>query len=72
MIKKKKKLFQLLPMEVFYDEGLSSEVLNYLKTLGHRFTNQIEATSGVTAISYENGHLYAYADARRPSRVDGF
>ncbi|OAD58362.1 Gamma-glutamyltranspeptidase 1, partial [Eufriesea mexicana] len=63
---------QLLPMQVQNEKGFSADVLSYLSSIGHNITTYTGIGSAITAISQQNGLIYASSDFRREGRTAGF
>lgn len=63
---------QLLPMVVQSEKGFSSDVLKYLTSIGHNVTTFSGIGSAITAVSRENGKIFASSDFRREGRTAGF
>ncbi|KAK1116636.1 hypothetical protein K0M31_018254 [Melipona bicolor] len=63
---------QLLPMIVQNEEGFSSDILNYLWSIGHNVTTYSGIGSAITAVSKQNGQIFASSDFRREGRTAGF
>lgn len=58
---------QLLPMEVSYEKGFDTDIVNGLEKLGHTVVEDKSVTgfTAVTAISKLHGHVEAIFDPRR-------
>lgn len=58
---------QLLPMEVVYEAGYDPEILDGLRQIGHKVTQDqpIMGFTAVTAISRAKGYVEAVFDPRR-------
>ncbi|XP_028522783.1 glutathione hydrolase 1 proenzyme isoform X5 [Apis cerana] len=63
---------QLLPMIVQYEQGFSTDILNYLSNIGHNITAYTGIGSAITAISKQNGQIFASSDFRREGKTAGF
>ncbi|XP_076392246.1 glutathione hydrolase 1 proenzyme isoform X2 [Megachile rotundata] len=63
---------QLLPMAIQSEHGFSPDVLNYLASIGHNVTTYTGIGSAITAVSRENGKIFASSDFRREGRTAGF
>ncbi|KOX78785.1 Gamma-glutamyltranspeptidase 1 [Melipona quadrifasciata] len=63
---------QLLPMIVQNEKGFSSDILNYLWSIGHNVTTYSGIGSAITAVSKQNGQIFASSDFRREGRTAGF
>ncbi|XP_006621167.1 glutathione hydrolase 1 proenzyme-like isoform X1 [Apis dorsata] len=63
---------QLLPMIVQYEQGFSTDILNYLSNIGHNITTYTGIGSAITAISKQNGQIFATSDFRREGKTAGF
>ncbi|KOC63307.1 Gamma-glutamyltranspeptidase 1 [Habropoda laboriosa] len=63
---------QLFPMNVQNEQGFSPDVLSYLSSIGHNVTTYSGIGSAITAVSKEQGRIYAVSDFRREGRTAGF
>ncbi|XP_063225047.1 scoloptoxin SSD14-like [Bacillus rossius redtenbacheri] len=63
---------QLLPMELQYEYGFLKQYVTGLRELGHEMLRLESAGSSVTAISRQDGQIYANADYRRNGSIAGF
>ncbi|KZC06406.1 PREDICTED: gamma-glutamyltranspeptidase 1-like [Dufourea novaeangliae] len=63
---------QLLPMNVQNEKGFTPIVLNYLSNIGHNVTTFTGIGSAITAVSKEDGKLFASSDFRRQGKTAGF
>jgi len=63
---------QLEPMRVDYEKGFQQAVIDGLSNRGHVVNELDVAGSVVSAISRENGRVYANSDVRKAGGVDGF
>ncbi|XP_033324257.2 glutathione hydrolase 1 proenzyme [Megalopta genalis] len=63
---------QLFPMEAQTETEFSQNAMNYLKSIGHNVTTFSGIGSALTAVSRENGKVYAISDFRRQGKTDGF
>lgn len=63
---------QLLPMIIQNEKGFSPDVLNHLVSIGHNVTTYSGIGSAITAVSKENGKVFASSDFRREGRTAGF
>ncbi|CAK9822860.1 Glutathione hydrolase 1 proenzyme [Anthophora retusa] len=62
---------QLLPMTVQCEKGFSPDVLKYLSSIGHNITMFSGIGSAITAVSKQDGHIYAASDFRREGKTAG-
>ncbi|CAL7949448.1 unnamed protein product [Xylocopa violacea] len=63
---------QLLPMTVQNERGFSPDILSYLSRIGHNVTTYSGIGSAITAVSKENGQIFASSDFRREGKTAGF
>lgn len=58
---------QLLPMELSYEDGLDTNLVNGLKEFGHKTVcaKSVIGFAALTAISRVSGHIEATFDPRR-------
>lgn len=58
---------QLLPMELFYEDGLDTSLVNGLKEFGHKMVGDrsVIGFAALTSISRVSGHIEATYDPRR-------
>lgn len=58
---------QLLPMELFYEDGLDISLVDGLKEFGHKTVGDksVLGFAALTAISRVSGHIEATYDPRR-------
>ncbi|XP_029048723.2 glutathione hydrolase 1 proenzyme-like [Osmia bicornis bicornis] len=63
---------QLIPMAVQSEKGFAPDVLQYLSSIGHNVTTFSGIGSAITAITRENGKIFASSDPRREGRTAGF
>lgn len=59
-------------MTVQYEQGFSTDILNYLSNIGHNVTTYTGIGSAITAISKQNGEIFATSDFRREGKTAGF
>lgn len=59
-------------MIVQYEQGFSTDILNYLSNIGHNITTYTGIGSAITAISKQNGQIFATSDFRREGKTAGF
>lgn len=66
-MKKRRIHHQLLPMEVFYEDGFDQKTIDALKSFGHKTVEEKSqfGFSAVTAISRISGKVEAVPDSRR-------
>ncbi|XP_043255002.1 glutathione hydrolase 1 proenzyme-like isoform X1 [Colletes gigas] len=63
---------QLMPMEVQNEKGFSPSVLSYLSSIGHNVATFSGIGSAITAVTNENGKIFAISDPRRQGKTAGF
>ncbi|XP_076762320.1 glutathione hydrolase 1 proenzyme isoform X2 [Xylocopa sonorina] len=63
---------QLIPMTVYNEKGFSPDVLSYLSRIGHDVKTYSGIGSAITAVSKENGQIFASSDFRREGKTAGF
>ncbi|XP_078033870.1 glutathione hydrolase 1 proenzyme [Augochlora pura] len=63
---------QLFPMAAQTEVEFSKDVMSYLSSIGHNVTTFSGIGSALTAVSRENGKVYAVSDFRRQGKTDGF
>ena len=64
---------QLLPMQVFFEDGITEDILEYLISCGHKMNDSVPLASNVVqGISKRNGRVYANYDFRKAGGVAGF
>lgn len=63
---------QVLPMEISYEEGYDSEILDGLRRKGHKLTTDhgVLGFAAITAISRANGYVEAVFDPRRFGSIE--
>lgn len=63
---------QLLPMELFYEDGLDTSLINGLKEFGHKTVGDKSVTgfAALTSISRLSGHIEAATDPRRTGSIE--
>lgn len=54
------------------EKGFSPDVLRYLSSIGHNVSTYSGIGSAITAVSKENGQIFASSDFRREGRTAGF
>ncbi|XP_076657336.1 glutathione hydrolase 1 proenzyme [Halictus rubicundus] len=63
---------QLFPMAVQNEKGFPPDILEYLSSIRHKVTTYTGIGSAITAVSKQNGKVYAVSDFRRQGKTDGF
>ncbi|XP_076283202.1 glutathione hydrolase 1 proenzyme [Lasioglossum baleicum] len=63
---------QLFPMVAQNEKEFPPDVLAYLSNIGHNVSTFSGIGSAITAVSKQNGKVYAVSDFRRRGRTDGF
>lgn len=63
---------QLFPMTAQSEKEFPPDVLEYLSSIGHNVTTFSGIGSAITAVSKQNGKVYAVSDCRRQGKTDGF
>ncbi|KAL0131679.1 hypothetical protein PUN28_002905 [Cardiocondyla obscurior] len=62
---------QLLPMNIQNEKHFCQDTLDFLKKIGHNVTLYSGIGSAITAVSNENGFIFANSDYRRQGTVAG-
>ena len=64
---------QLLPMQVSFEDGVTSDVTDYLTSCGHMLNDTVFLASNVVqGIAVKDGRVYANYDFRKTGGVAGF
>lgn len=59
-------------MKVENEKGFSPNILDYLSSIGHNVSTFSGIGSAITAVSKQNGQIFASSDFRREGRTAGF